>query len=278
MTYIRPKTIGEASAVWSQRKTELVALLLLVALLAVCGSPYSSEPCLFCGAREKQLSEDRYLLVASINGFSPPGRLKPLLLKRASELGQVRGYKSFAIERVEVTYDIRGMGYGARGVVRYSAQPLVPQSENVYAISALDTYPPSLESVDTSRLAKLKGSQPRGGGVVDLNFTPVFLDAVAAKGYGHAATSFLEPDNQSFFVHIWLKRTLLGGTRIGFVPIERHLQRAKSYVVTGRYRDGSIEYWLEDESNGTSVGAKELITLDDLLKNTASTREYDVPG
>src|SRR5207244_1696825 len=94
----------------------------------------------------------------AINGFSPPGLIKPLMLRRAREIGKTRGYDSFVIEAVELHYDVPGGGYLVQSRVRFSAQQLSPVAGLTYAVNGADLYRSSLDSSEAQRFAKLKGS------------------------------------------------------------------------------------------------------------------------
>lgn len=228
-------------------------LLLASALLAGCATPYG-EAGLTGGAREKQLSADTYQIRAYANAYSPPGMLKPLVVKRAREVGKARGYNSFVIEGVDLFYDGAGMGYGADTRVKFVSQPAPSIPGSAYAVNAPDAYRPSFDAVDAARHAKLRSFTARDGLIAGLRTVPLFFDAVAASGYTSTGVAYLEPGHHRFFVHYWLNRSAFGKPEIGFVRMERRLEAGKSYVVTGRYTEKTIELWVEDEATKKPVG------------------------
>jgi hypothetical protein len=232
----------------------------LILLLAACATPYGGNG-LLGGASEKRVADDRFLIRSGINAFSPPGLLKPLMLKRAREVGASTGYKSFVIEAVEVHYDAPGMQYNAQTSVKFSREALPPRAGSVYAVDAPDSYRPSLDGAESSSLARLKGSSHRDRGAALLMLVPVYFDAVSATSYGHGSTSYVVPGNQKFFVHFWVTPTAFGTPRSGFITMERRLEASRSYAVVGVYKDRTIELWLEDEQTGTPAGPKESISL-----------------
>jgi hypothetical protein len=236
-----------------------IMLLSLIVLFGGCITPYGQMG-ITGGAREKQISDNRFLITAATNGFSPPALLKPLMLKRARDIGLANGYASFQLEAVEIRYDPRGNGYIAQGLVSFSNLALIPRPGTTYVVKAPDPYHPSADSIDTSLLAKLKGSNPSSDALV-LHVVPVFLDAVSTT-YGVTfpeSISFLKPGDQKFFVHFWFKRSLFSDVQSGFIPMERHLPGADSYQVMTTYKDGLIDIWVENEANKSKIGSVEQI-------------------
>src|SRR3954469_2560938 len=96
-----------------------IVLLSLIVLFGGCITQYG-ETGITGGAREKQVSDNRFLITATTNGFSPPALLKPLMLKRARDIGIANGYASFQLEAVDIRYDWQGNGYIAQGLVSFS--------------------------------------------------------------------------------------------------------------------------------------------------------------
>jgi hypothetical protein len=86
-------------------------LLLAALLLAGCQTKYQKTG-LTGGYKDKQLGPDRYQISATGNGYTSEQRISDMMMLRAAELTQQRGYARFIVEtqktKMNTTYGVSG--------------------------------------------------------------------------------------------------------------------------------------------------------------------------
>jgi hypothetical protein len=158
-------------------------LLLCVALLvAGCATPYEGGQSALGGVSETLLSEDAYAITAQLNGFAPPGQLKPMIVRKARAIGARHAFASFEIERSHISYNPLNTEFSASAVVRFFRSPEGRDQAGRYRVDAADDYRAELRSSDTQGLARIRSSVGRDEPTrLNLGFVPVFVDAVSAS-------------------------------------------------------------------------------------------------
>jgi len=219
--------------------------LLLCLLLSACATPYGDSASLLGGASAERIDDHAYEVRASINGYSNPGVLKPMILRKAKLVGGEAGFQSFQIDRVRLRSDfpVSG-GYSAHATVRFFRTPVTSADSSFYSVVEPDSFRESPTQHDVAGFARIGGGSPF---IKRLNQTaylkPVFLNAVAIEGSSFTTpVAYVLPGAQTLVVHVIMHPVLR------FLTFECSFTAGKGYAVAGEYDDEWLHVSIEEST------------------------------
>ncbi len=182
---------------------QLIALLLLSIALTACSTPYSGDPSLLGGASHTKLGDNVFEVRATVNGFSPPGLLKPMILRQARKIASDEKFKYFEIESVSIVSDLPRSGiYRARARIKMLIDAR-PDNSIIYEASIPPDYADTINDTEAKRLSKIETDSVyidplRSSWLLQ----PVFLDSVSSHaGLFGSPTSLVRPGRHRILVH-----------------------------------------------------------------------------
>lgn len=236
-----------------------ILAVLMVLFCAACATPYGDGQSSLGGSSDQRLSEDRYAITAELNGFTSPGQLKPMIVRRAKLIGMRYAFLSFEIEGAVVSYSTLNAAYSAHAVVRFSRSHESRGRGERYLVTDPDPYRTELSASDSGRLATIRSSSSRDEPTnLNFRFNPVFLDAVSAHDafFSGELTAHVRPGRNALLAYVFASPLFMGP-----VALEGELEAGATYIVVGSYSNGELQVWLENEKTRTAAGTKQRVWI-----------------
>jgi hypothetical protein len=227
-----------------------LTIVLLATVLTACTTPYNGERSLVGGASHTKIDDTTFEVRAGINGMSPSGQLKPMILSRANTIASAQKFPYFKLSNVSISYNHRSDAYNAIAKIQLLNEA-IPDRFSIYAVSAQDTYQVSVTEHEAKLLAKLERRRVwfevlRSGWI----FEPVFLDAVSAHiGLFATDSSFVQPGRHRVVVRIFSNASNVSE----YLDFDCELKAATVYSPVAVYENEIVSISIKGDKDSASV-------------------------
>lgn len=203
----------------------LVLPLLATSFLSACATQGT--------IRDAKVSEEVFVVQASMNGFTPSVALKPATISRAQALAKQHGFEGFDIEAVNILYSTSGTGYSSSTSIKMhrAVSGVVPGMRYV-ASAPPGHYANSASGLNIAALARLDGYQARNEKAGVIWIKPAFVDAVAGErsAMDGSEVAYLAPGRHVIIAHAWVVASFFSDPQTALLRLDADL------VAGGRYR------------------------------------------
>lgn len=240
------------------RLSSLRVLIVAVVLSAAsgCATTYDG-PGIFGGTSDKKVADNRYVITATVNGYTAPSAVKELVVRRAQQVAIKEGYASFRIVAAQRILFVDGSRTDAG--VEFSHNERLDDAQ-AYRVCP-GSYPcptPFGKDLDLRATAQLAATFSRKGIFSWESYTPYFVDVLAAERDAVGGETLTVPSGeQVVVVAVALNRTGEGGPWRHLVPIKANLSPGGNYRIEGEVSEAEVAVWIQEVASRESVSSKE---------------------
>jgi hypothetical protein len=224
--------------------------VLLVTVLTACTTPYNGERSLIGGTSHTKIDDTTFEVTAGMNGMSPAGQLKPMILSRANTIASAQKFLYFKLSDVSISFNPRSLAHGATAKIQLLNEA-TPNSFSIYAVSAQDAYKDSATEREANLLAKLERRAAwfeilRSSWILQ----PVFLDAVSANvGMFATESSLVQPGRHRVLVHVFS-----GVSNVSeYLDFDCELKAATLYTPVAVYENETVSISIKADNDSASI-------------------------
>jgi hypothetical protein len=227
-----------------------LTFVLLVTVLTACTTPYNGERSIIGGASHTKIDDTTFEVRAGINGMSPAGQLKPMILSRANTIASAQKFPYFKLSNVSISFNPRSGGYSAEAKIQLLSKA-TPDGFSIYAVLSQDTYKESVTENETTLLAKLERRAVwleilRSSWILE----PVFLDAVSAhKAMLTTESSQVQPGRHRVVVHLFATASNVAE----YLIFDCELKAATVYSPVAVYENDIVSISIKGDKDSASA-------------------------